>query len=85
VSAAERALVIAIARELGARIVGYYVEAATREAVARNERRTGRAEGAEGGDLHRGQAPGGCRGWTKASTSCTPSAPPKAVDFADLS
>ena len=39
VSAAERATVIAIARELGARIVGHYIEASTREAVARNERR----------------------------------------------
>ncbi len=39
VSPAERATVIAIARELGARIVGHYIEAATREAVARNERR----------------------------------------------
>ena len=44
VTPAERALVIAIARELGARVVGYYIEAATREAVARNERRTGRAK-----------------------------------------
>lgn len=39
VSPAERATVIAIAREFGARIVGHYIEAATREAVARNERR----------------------------------------------
>jgi hypothetical protein len=36
--------VIAIARELGARVIGYYVEASTREAVARNEQRTGRAK-----------------------------------------
>jgi predicted kinase len=39
VSPAERAAVITIARELGARIVGHYIEATTREAVARNERR----------------------------------------------
>jgi predicted kinase len=39
VSPAERATVIAIARELGARVVGHYIEATTREAVARNERR----------------------------------------------
>jgi predicted kinase len=39
VSAPERATVILIARELGARVVGHYIEATTREAVARNERR----------------------------------------------
>lgn len=39
VSPAERATVIAIARELGARTVAHYIEATTREAVARNERR----------------------------------------------
>jgi len=39
VSPAERAAIIAIARELGARVVGHYIEATTREAVARNERR----------------------------------------------
>ncbi len=44
VSPAERASVIALAREFGARIVGYYIEASTREAVARNEGRTGRAK-----------------------------------------
>jgi predicted kinase len=38
----ERAAVIGIAREFGARIVGYYIEATPREAVARNERRTGK-------------------------------------------
>lgn len=43
VSPAERAAIIAIAREYGARVVGYYVEASTREAVARNELREGRA------------------------------------------
>jgi predicted kinase len=42
VTPAERAAVIAIARMFDARIVGYYVEASTRDAVARNERRTGR-------------------------------------------
>jgi predicted kinase len=39
VSSAERATVIAIAHEFGARIVAHYIEATTREAVARNERR----------------------------------------------
>jgi len=43
ITPAERAAVIGIAREFGARVVGYYIEAATREAVARNERRTGPA------------------------------------------
>ena len=41
VSIAERAGVIALARALGARIVGVYIVASTREAVARNERRQG--------------------------------------------
>lgn len=44
VSPAERASVMAIAREFEARVVGYYVAATTREAVARNELRTGRAK-----------------------------------------
>jgi predicted kinase len=44
VTPAERAAVIAIARELDARVVGYYIEATTREAVARNAGRTGRAK-----------------------------------------
>jgi predicted kinase len=44
VSPAERAAVIAIAREFDARVVGYYIEATTREAIARNEGRTGRAK-----------------------------------------
>lgn len=44
VSPAERAAIIAIAREHGARIVGYYVEASAREAIARNEKREGRAK-----------------------------------------
>jgi predicted kinase len=39
----ERRRIIAIARDYGARVVGYYIEASTREAVARNERRSGRA------------------------------------------
>jgi predicted kinase len=42
-SAADRASIIRIARELGARVVGYYVDASTREAVARNRSREGRA------------------------------------------
>ena len=44
VTAADRAAIIAIAREVGARIVGYYLEVTTREAVVRNERREGRAK-----------------------------------------
>lgn len=44
VTPAERAAIITIARELDARIIGYYIEASTREAVARNEGRTGRAK-----------------------------------------
>jgi predicted kinase len=44
VSPADRAAVIAVAREFDARVVGYYIEATTREAVARNEKRTGRAK-----------------------------------------
>ena len=43
VSPDERRSIITIAREYGARIIGYYVEASTREAVVRNERREGRA------------------------------------------
>jgi predicted kinase len=39
VSPAERAPVIVIAREFGARVVGHYIDATTREAVARNARR----------------------------------------------
>ncbi|HEY7056334.1 MAG TPA: ATP-binding protein [Vicinamibacterales bacterium] len=42
VSPAERAAIIRIAQEYGARVVGTYIEATTREAVARNERRAGR-------------------------------------------
>ena len=44
VSREERAAIIAIARERGARVIGYYIEAATREAVARNALRTGGAQ-----------------------------------------
>jgi len=44
VSPADRAAVIAVAREFDARVVGYYIEATTRDAVARNEGRTGRAK-----------------------------------------
>ena len=39
VSPADRATIIVIARERGARVVGHYIEATTREAIARNERR----------------------------------------------
>jgi len=42
VTAAERAAIIAIARSAGARIVGVFIVASTREAVARNEKRGGR-------------------------------------------
>ena len=38
----ERASIIAAAREMGARVAGYYLQVTTREAVARNEQRTGR-------------------------------------------
>ena len=44
VTPADRAAIIAIAREFGARVVGYYLEVTTREAIARNERREGRAK-----------------------------------------
>jgi predicted kinase len=40
---AVRAPLISLARARGAQIVGYYFEATTREAVARNSRRAGRA------------------------------------------
>lgn len=42
-SPADRAAIIRIAREHGARVVAYFVEATTREAVARNRGREGRA------------------------------------------
>lgn len=44
VTPAERAAIIAIAREFGARISGYYFAVSTREAIVRNERREGRAK-----------------------------------------
>lgn len=44
VTPAERAAIIAVAGEFGARVVGYYLEVSTREAVARNEQREGRAK-----------------------------------------
>ena len=43
VTVAERAAIMAIAREFGARIVGVYIEASVRAAIARNETRRGRA------------------------------------------
>lgn len=43
VSVADRAAIIAIAREFGARVVGIYIDATVREAIARNESRQGRA------------------------------------------
>jgi len=44
VTPAERAAIITIARQCGARIVAYYFDVSTREAVARNDRREGRAK-----------------------------------------
>jgi predicted kinase len=44
VTVADRAAIITIAREFGARVVGYYLDVPVREAVARNERREGRAK-----------------------------------------
>ena len=43
-SVAERAAIIAVARQHGARIAGHFIEATTREAVARNESRQGRGK-----------------------------------------
>ena len=43
VTPAERAAIIAIAREFGARVIGYYLDTPIRDAVARNERREGKA------------------------------------------
>jgi predicted kinase len=42
-SPADRAPIIAIAREHGARVIGYYFTAGMREALGRNRRRKGRA------------------------------------------
>jgi predicted kinase len=42
-SLADRASLIAIAREYGARVLGYYFTATTREAVGRNRGRDGKA------------------------------------------
>ena len=43
VTVADRAAIISVAREFGARIVGVYIDASVREAIARNETRQGRA------------------------------------------
>ncbi len=43
VTVADRASIIGIARACGARIVGIYLDVPVREAIARNERREGRA------------------------------------------
>jgi len=43
VTPADRAAIVGIARELGARVVGYYLPISTRDAIARNEKREGRA------------------------------------------
>src|SRR5574340_1215586 len=43
-SRAERAPLIAVAREHAARVVGYFFDVSTREAVARNAQRTGRGK-----------------------------------------
>jgi predicted kinase len=42
-SPADRALVITAAREHGARVIGYYLAATTREAIGRNRGREGKA------------------------------------------
>jgi predicted kinase len=44
VTPADRAAIIAIAREYGARITGYFFDVSTRDAVARNQQREGRAK-----------------------------------------
>ena len=44
VTPSERAAIIAIAREFDARVIGYYLDTSTRDAVARNERREGKAK-----------------------------------------
>ena len=44
VTLADRAAIIAIAREYGARVVGYYLDVPIREAIARNDKREGRAK-----------------------------------------
>lgn len=43
VTPADRAAIVTIAREFGARVICYYLEVSTRQAVARNEAREGRA------------------------------------------
>jgi predicted kinase len=43
-AAADRAPIIALARQHGARIVGYHLAVTTRQAVARNAERSGRAK-----------------------------------------
>ncbi len=43
-SVADRAAAIAIARERGARVIGYFFDVGTRAAVARNAQRSGRAK-----------------------------------------
>lgn len=42
-SVADRVEVIALAREFGARVIGYYFSATTREAIGRNRGREGKA------------------------------------------
>jgi predicted kinase len=44
VTRADRAAIIAVARTCGARVTGVYVDVSTREAIARNEQRSGRAK-----------------------------------------
>ena len=44
VTVADRAAIIAIAREFGARVVGVFIDASVREAIARNETRQGRGK-----------------------------------------
>ena len=40
---ADRAAIVGVAREHGARVIGYYFEATTREAIGRNRGREGKA------------------------------------------
>ena len=44
VTPSERGAIIAIARDFGVRVIGYYLETPTRDAVARNEGREGKAK-----------------------------------------
>ena len=71
VTPAERAAIIAIARELDARVVGYYIEATTARGGGAQRRAHRAGEGPEGGDLHLREAARAAGARTKDSTSCT--------------